>query len=271
MNYREYDTAPETLPSEALRRKSLDDIHEQFGNADLTAWYIKHLAPQPGERIIDLGCGVGLLSVPLAKRVAPDGRIMASDDDDDLKPIWEAINEANDLPLHFIRQDFSLDWPWPNHSVDAIVAHFSISTMPDQELALRELQRVLRPGGRAMVVGSAPDDQADFRKLHLELAGEHPTAEMIAYGHDMVSEVLPALDKIFGAGERITFVNELRFNRPLEVMEFYATGKLYGLLSTDADTRDNLLDLIFHAAEDRIMQQGSFTVTRRLVGAIYHK
>ncbi len=122
-----------------------------------------------------------------------------------------------------------------------------------------------------MVVGSAPEDQADFRKLHLELAGEHPTAEMIAYGHDMVSEVLPALDNIFGAGERITFVNELRFNRPLEVMEFYATGKLYGLLSTDADTKDNLLDLIFHAAEDRIMQQGSFTVTRRLVGAIYHK
>ena len=271
MSYRNYDTAPETLPLEVLRQKSLDDIHKQFGNADLIAWYLEQLAPQPGERIIDLGCGIGLLSVPFAKAVAPNGRVMASEDGADLEPIWETLTEGNDLPLHFIQQDFTLDWPWSDHSVDAVISNFTFPILPDQELALRELRRVLRPGGRAMIVGSAPDDEVDFRQLQLEQVGEHPTAELLAYGHDMTTEVLPSLDAIFGEAERINFTTELRFRRPLEVVEFYANTKLYWMLDMDKVAKDDLLDLIFHAAEDQIIHKGSFTVTRRLVGAVYHK
>jgi len=55
------------------------------------------------------------------------------------------------------------------------------------------------------------------------------------------------------------------------VVEFYATGKLYGLLATDARTRDDLLDLIFHAAEAHIAKHGTYVVKRRLVGGLYIK
>ena len=270
MEYESYDTAPETLPTEALRRRSVATIHRRFGNADFAGWTIANLGLASGERVIDIGCGVGHITIPLARAVAPDGHAKGIDNEPDYAAAWEALDKE-DLPVSFDLWRWESPWPWPNGSYDAAVANFTFTILPDLDLALGEVNRILRPSGRLLVTGSARDDQAEFMQMHWELVGEHPTAELAARGRDMETEVLPLVDKMLGPGKRLFFTNELRFPRPHDVVEFYATGKLYGLLATDPQTRDDLLDLMFHAAEAHIARHGTYTVTRRLLGGLYIK
>jgi SAM-dependent methyltransferase len=256
VEYEIYDTAPESLPTEAIRCRSVASIHERFGNADLAGWTIANLGLASGERVIDIGCGVGQLTVPLARAVAPDGHAKGIDNEPDYAAAWDVLDKK-DLPVSFDLWRWEAPWPWPNNSYDAAVSSFTLTLMPN------------RPNGRLLAIGSAPDDQAEFMQMHWELVGEHPTAEMAARGRDMTTEVLPLLDEKFGRGKRIEFANDLSFPRPLDVVDFYATGKLYGLLATDARTRDDLLDLMFHAAEAHIAKHGTYVVKRRLLGGLY--
>ncbi len=270
MEYEIYDTAPETLPTEAIRRRCVATIHKRFGNADLASWNIANLGLASGERVIDIGCGVGHITIPLARAVAPEGQAKGIDNEPDYAAAWDALDKS-DLPVSFDLWRWGAPWPWPNGSFDAALANCTFSILPDLDLAVEEVVRILRPGGRALITGSAPDDQADFMHMHWELVGEHPTAESAARGRDVSTEVWPLLDEILGPGKRVDFANDLTFERPKDVVEFYATGKLYGLLATDSQTRDDLLDLIYHAAEAHISKHGTFIVKRRLVGSLYIK
>jgi ubiquinone/menaquinone biosynthesis C-methylase UbiE len=270
MEYESYDTAPETLPTEAIRKRSVVTIHRRFGNADLASWNIANLGLASGERVIDIGCSVGHITVPLARTVAPEGHAKGIDNELDYTAAWEAIDKSG-LPISFDLWRWESPWPWPDGSFDAAVSNFTFPILPSLELAVEEVNRILRPGGRVLITGSAPDDQADFMQMHWELVGEHPTAEMVARGRDMTTDVLPAVDGFLGPGKRVNFANDLSFPRPQDVVEFYATGKLYGLLATDPQTRDDLLDLIYHAAEAHISKHGTFVVKRRLVGGLYFK
>jgi len=268
VEYEIYDTAPDSLPTEAIRCRSVASIHQRFGNADLAGWTIANLGLASGERVIDIGCGVGQITIPLARAVAPDGHAKGIDNEPDYAAAWDAL-EKEDLPVSFDLWRWEAPWPWPNGSYDAAVSNFTLTILPDLGLAVREIVRILHPSGRLLVTGSAPDDQAEFMQMHWELVGEHPTAEMAARGRDLTSEVLPLLDETLGPGKRVEFANDLSFPRPQDVVEFYATGKLYGLLATDARTRDDLLDLIFHAAEAHIAKHGTYVVKRRLLGGLY--
>ncbi|MCK4594137.1 methyltransferase domain-containing protein, partial [bacterium] len=270
MEFEIYDTAPETLPTEAIRARSVATIHQRFGNADLASWNIANLGLVRGERVIDIGCGVGHITIQLARAVAPQGHAKGVDNEEDYAAAWDALDKS-DLPVSFDLWRWGVRWPWPNGSFDAAVANLTFSILPNLDLAVEEVVRILRPGGRALITGSAPDDQADFMHMHTELVGEHPTAEMAARGRDTSTEVLPLLDALVGPGKRVNFANDLTFKRPGDVVEFYATGKLYGLLGTDWKTRDDLLDLIYHAAEAHILKNGTFIVKRRLVGGLYIK
>lgn len=270
MEYEIYDTAPETLPTEAIRRRSVATIHKRFGNADLASWNIATLGLASGERVIDIGCGVGHITIPLARAVAPEGHATGVDNEPDYAAAWDALDK-NGLSVSFDLWRWSAPWPWHTGSFDAAAANFTFAIVPNLDLAVEEVNRILRPGGRALITGSAPDDQAGFMHMHWELVGEHPTAEMAAKGRDVSTEVLPLLDEVLGPGKRVYFANDLSFPRPQDVVEFYATGKLYGLLATDSQTRDDLLDLIYHAAEAYISKHGTFIVKRRLMGGLYIK
>lgn len=268
-DYQEFDTAPEPLPTEAVRRRSSVEVHVRFGNADLAGWFVEQLELSGKERILELGCGVGYLSLPLARAVRDAGRVEAVDYVPEYAKAWEIIEETGELPLEFrtIPTDGAL--PWSDASFDAVVAGFSLLYVPDLSRTIAELRRVTAPRGRLLVCGPAPDDQADFRRFYEEVVDCTPRLDYRVRGRDMTTEVLPALDEAFGRGERLDFVNVLRFPRPVDLVEFFASSRLYRELEVDLPARDDLLDTIYHVAEDTIGREGSYTVTRHLLGGRY--
>lgn len=268
-DYKEYDTAPEALPTEALRRRASVEVHVRFGNVDLAGWVLQQLNLRGHERILELGCGIGYLSLPLARAVRDGGYVEGIDVVPDYALAWETIEELGRLPLELRIIPQSDVLPWSNDSFDVVVSVFSLLYVPDLSRTIAELTRLMKPGARLLVCGPAPDDQAGFRRFYDETAACLASFERAAEGRDMTTEVLPALDEAFGPGVRLDFNNTLRFPRPVDLVEFFASSRIYRELESDLPTRDDLMDTIYHIAEETIAREGSYTVERHLIGGLY--
>jgi SAM-dependent methyltransferase len=115
----------------------------------------------PGQRVLDVACGTGILALAAAARVGPSGAVAALD--------------ANDGMLDVARRKSSaIDWrsgraealPFDNGSFDAVVSQFGMMFFDDPVAALREMMRVLRSGGRVTVaVWDAVDRSPGYSAL----------------------------------------------------------------------------------------------------------
>jgi len=109
------------------------------------------LAATPGERVLDVACGTGLVTFPIAQAVGPEGSVVATDIADAM--VTHLAGEASRLGLHQVRaQRMDAEaLEFPDASFDAAVCALGLMYVPDPEKAVGEMARVLRPGGRAVV------------------------------------------------------------------------------------------------------------------------
>ena len=107
-------------------------------------------ALQPGERVLELACGTGLVTFRVAEAVGPDGRVEATDISEKMGQFTAA--EATRRGLAQVRCSRmgaeSLDFP--DDSFDAVLCALGLMYVPDVAAALAEMHRVLAPGGRAV-------------------------------------------------------------------------------------------------------------------------
>ncbi len=111
---------------------------------------IDTLAPRPGERVVDLGTGPGLLALELAQHTGPTGAVCGVDFSESMVALAE--RRCGALPFVSIRVGDVSALPYDDRSFDAAVCTQVYEFVPDIERALRELKRVLEPGGRAVIV-----------------------------------------------------------------------------------------------------------------------
>lgn len=115
------------------------------------------LAPAPGERILDVGVGPGLLALDLARLVGDSGRLVGLD----LAPamVAAAADRLAGLSQAEVRIGDAANLDLPDGAFDAAVSTQVYEYVADMPRALAELHRVLRPGGRAVILDT------DWRSL----------------------------------------------------------------------------------------------------------
>jgi demethylmenaquinone methyltransferase/2-methoxy-6-polyprenyl-1,4-benzoquinol methylase len=126
-----------------------DFLNHAFSLNIDTAWrrYTVTQALRPTDlRVLDVACGTGDLAIELRRRIAADGDVVGVDF---CRPMLQRAVQKNDLP--FLQGD-GLALPFPTGSFDLVTIGFGLRNMESLDAGLREMGRVLRPGGRIAIL-----------------------------------------------------------------------------------------------------------------------
>jgi SAM-dependent methyltransferase len=106
------------------------------------------LAPQRGERVLEVGPGTGYYTLAVAERLAPEGRLDIFDVQQEM--LEHTMRSARERGIDNITatQGDARRLPYADASFDAAYLTAVLGEIPDQDAALRELARVLKPHGR---------------------------------------------------------------------------------------------------------------------------
>jgi len=116
--------------------------------APISDLLIDRIKARPGERILDVGCGCGGLSIALARQVVPGGSVLGLDIS---APMLERAQAsvAADMPVEFVLADATVH-PIPPASFDALVSRFGVMFFAEPVLSFANLRRALKVSGRVV-------------------------------------------------------------------------------------------------------------------------
>jgi arsenite methyltransferase len=157
------------------------------------------LAAQPGERVLDIGSGPGFLVASLAEAVGPDGAVHGLDQSAPMNIVARGV--VGRYPWAGIDEGDALALPYPDGAFDAAASTQVYEYVADIPRALAELRRVLRDGGRALVL----DTDWDSVVWHVADRDRHRRI-MAAWEEHLVHPHLPASlpGQLRRAGFRVT-------------------------------------------------------------------
>jgi len=153
---------------------------------------LRLLALEPGERVLDVGSGPGLLARDMASTVGPSGRVCGLDPSEPM--LARARERCADQPQVSFEKGSAASLPYDDASFDAVVSTQVYEYVPDIPGALAEIARVLRPGGRVAIL----DTDYESLVVHTEDPERHARI-LDAWDEHFVHRGLP---RILGAALR---------------------------------------------------------------------
>ena len=131
------------------------------------------LALEPGEQVLDVGVGPGFLAAEMAAEVGPDGRVCGIDTSAAMMDVAARRNPGAQAATLALELGGVERIPYADESFDAVVTTQVLEYVADIPGALAEMRRVLRPGGRLLVLDTdwdslvwhAPDEELMARVL----------------------------------------------------------------------------------------------------------
>ncbi|WP_344129217.1 class I SAM-dependent methyltransferase [Saccharopolyspora halophila] len=160
------------------------------------------LGVQPGQRVLDLGCGAGRHAFELY-RLGAD--VTAFDHDveelDNVAAMFAAMKTEDEVPANAQAQTVvgdALALPFPDEHFDVVIASEIMEHIPEDEKAMAELVRVVKPGGRVVV--TVPRDWPE--RICWALSDEYHQVEG---GHVRIYSAAELIGKLSDAGLRFAF------------------------------------------------------------------
>lgn len=148
----------------------------------ISAWQlpIEWLNIPPGGTALDVGSGPGNVTASLARAAGPDGLALGVDISEPM--LARAVRNEAGPQVGFIKAD-AQRLPLRDNTVDAVISTAVLQLVPDPTAALAEMARVLRPGGRLVIVVPTVGRFAQLWQM-LPSVGAH------VFGDDEIADIL---------------------------------------------------------------------------------
>ena len=104
-----------------------------------------------GMSVLDCATGTGDLALEFKKTVGPAGQVIGTDFCPEMMETAPAKSEAKKLHVEFEVAD-AMNLPYPDHTFDISSISFGIRNVDDPSIALKEMARVVKPGGKVMIL-----------------------------------------------------------------------------------------------------------------------
>ncbi|MCY4115032.1 MAG: class I SAM-dependent methyltransferase [Chloroflexi bacterium] len=218
--------------SDTSRLRTRIEAHRSFSERSdsFVAWVIDGLALRPGDLVLDAGCGYGACFDELRRRGA---RIVgidrsaamvekASQSEGDGAPLGLGVADLQSLPI-------------ADGAVDRVLANYVLFHVPDLELALQEIRRVLKPGGRAVLTTNASDSQAVLIELHRQAARAAGYAPRPRRTLRFTELDEPLVASEFAQCRLDTWDDAFLFPTVPDALRYYATGPIDAIADRPAD------------------------------------
>jgi SAM-dependent methyltransferase len=150
-------------------------VHRQEGQdtilAPISKVAIERAAVQPGERVVDIGCGTGATSIELGKRVGFSGHVLGVDVSE---PMLARAAERlpADAPVEFVRAD-ATTYQFQPAAFDLLFSRFGVMFFAEPARSFANLRTALRPGGRLAFACWRKPDENPWLMVPLRAAYEH--------------------------------------------------------------------------------------------------
>ena len=148
---RKAEKVAEVFDSVASNYDVMNDLMSAGMHRAWKAFTVRHAALRPGRKVLAIAGGTGDLARAFARRVGPEGEVWLTDINGSMLAVGRdrLLDEGLSLP---VAQCDAEHLPFPSGRFDRVTVAFGLRNMTRKEAALREMHRVLAPGGRLLVL-----------------------------------------------------------------------------------------------------------------------
>lgn len=217
------------LFSRVARRYDLgNDVMSLGWHTRWKARLVELAAVKPGERVLDLATGTGDIALALAPRVAP-AEVVATDINRDMMALGERkAADAAVTNIAWVPADATA-LPFADASFDVVVCSYAGRGFPDWEQVLREVHRVLRPGGRFLNLDFARPPTRWFDGVYRGwMIASGAVLGTILHGHPMTYVYIPMSMKSY-PGQRWLDARMRAVGFDTQLIETFAALMAYNL------------------------------------------
>lgn len=231
-------------------------------------------ALRPGERVLDVACGTGIVARLASDQVGSQGAVAGLDVNPGMLAVARSVTPADrSIEWH---ESGAEDMPFPDEAFDVVLCQMGLQFMPDKLAALREMRRVLAPGGRLIL--KMPGPMGEVFTIMAEAMGRHVSSQAAGF----VSQVFSLHDGteiqnlLSEAGFReITVEAEpkmLTLPSPKEFLwQYVYSTPLAGLLAEVDEADRAALEREVVGKWQDFEEDGSLMYQQRIVGASARK
>ena len=247
------------------------DIHKQFGGRDIDQWMLDLLTPTANERILDVACGAGKQCILYHKYTDGKAEITGGDVNEELLDKARSENAKLGNPLKLMPLDFDKRFPFEDDQFNMESCCFAIYYASDIPATIKEMHRVLVPGGRLFTSGPMPANKQLFYEIITEATGMviPPMPGSSRYG----SEILDAMKNTFSKVDVHIFENPLTFPTVEPFIAYTRASlaedrKLWGDLFNGKDEFEAVMNKITATAQKRLEKDGELVMTKVVGGFV---
>lgn len=237
-------------------------LQHRLSDFNLNAWIFSHIDVRPGQRWLDLGCGRGEQSLPLAEKLGDEGRVTSVDLSEDSLAEVRRQAEAKGLVdrIAIVHSDLDrIAETVPMGGYDRAVGSYSLYYATDTDALFGTVARLLADDGQIFFCGPAFDNNLELRQATADASGDESPLRAGRPATFMEEEAPAACRKYFTEVEIFRFDNPVTFDRADDLVAYWRSHNLF---------REAADDRFCALAEARIGADGAFMNKKRGIGIL---